>query len=190
MVYHRAINEEERQVFRTALLVSAMLMVLASTALGDAIGPDPTNCPAGSYGTSSHCGQECLPLPCKTDADCRNKRVCRATRLCVVKGERSPCGRVPESEMNKKYPFTAVEGRCPAKGKCGRGTCVEAKRCLKPSEASNPKPKPRAETKPAPVKDTPTPKPTRRKGCQVGDASGSAWVAALALLLLLRRRRR
>ncbi len=183
---------------RVTLLVAATIAALASTAGADAIRPPPKSCPAGSEAMSSHCGPECIPIRCQADKDCNKKRKCKSTKLCVVTGKRSPCGKVPASERKKKFPYANVVGSC-SSGACARGKCVTEKRCVGPADPqptlnTQPKPQPKPASKPAtkPNKVTakPTPKPTKKKGCQVGGTSGGVWAMALALLLLLRRRRR
>ncbi len=142
-------------------LVIAASPVPGTTAAADSISVEPEDCPTGSAGVTSHCGAECAPLPCKVDGDCRDKKVCRPTKLCIEKGERPGCGRVPDQI---KYPYQVVHGECPSGGKCGKGTCEEARRCVPPPLLSC-------------------------EGCHVGGASGAWLFPLLGLALLLLRRR-
>jgi len=184
-----------RRRLSTTITISAALPILlwAAPVLADAIPAEPTNCAPGSIGVSSHCGAECDPEPCKKDSDCLKKRVCRQTKLCIEKGERFACGRVPESEMQKKYPYQVAHGKCPDKGKCAQGTCVPAMRCVSPSDDEADEPEETEETEEpetaSGTKTTPT-KPSGCRGCQVGGTELAVWPLLLGLLLLVRGRRR
>ena len=181
---------------RIPIMVTLGMLAFTGVAWADAIRPPPKDCAEGSRGTSSHCGAECAPLPCNSDDDCKNNKVCRQTRLCVDAGERASCGRVPYKLRNKKYPYRVATGKCPEKGDCSKGTCVTAKRCVTAPAAPPPQPKVESK-KPAPVKtapagaaSTPPSKPRSSSWCQIGSSAGSPGLIILVLLALLLGRRR
>ena len=125
----------------------------------DAIPGPPENCPAGSRGTSSHCGEDCVPLPCSSDSDCKDKTICRKTRLCIRQAKCAvSSGRGAGDEPQKMISYEAVHGKCPAGDKCAQGACVEAKRCVHRFWSC--------------------------QGCQLAGPNG-AWPVFLALALLL-----
>lgn len=160
--------------------VALCLFVCSGLALADAIAPPPKDCPPGSQGTSGHCGPACVPTACKTDADCGKQKKCRSTRLCIKKGERTSCGKVPPDLRHIKYPYTEVQGACPKGGKkCAAGTsCEEALRCAPPAAPAEPRqttPPPKAEPPKAPPakEDPPGAAPAKAAPASSGQKSGT-----------------
>lgn len=114
-------------------LVLALLaaLLVPRLAAADAVPPPPDNCPPGARGTTSHSGTACEPIPCATDADCRQNqpygeppRVCRSTRLCIGEEERRNWRR-----NNATWKVSVARGDCSSACPAGT-TCQEALRCV------------------------------------------------------------
>ena len=107
------------------------LLLLCSLALADVVGPDPTNCPPGSRGTSNHSGPYCVPATC--DNGCPDGESCTSTRLCILEEER-PCGGMVDPGEPCTYTHIEATGACDDQSDCtGSATCVTADRCTAPS---------------------------------------------------------
>ncbi|HEY8428881.1 MAG TPA: hypothetical protein VIL20_10920 [Sandaracinaceae bacterium] len=100
--------------------ILALLVVLASsTARADAVGPPtPITCPVGAREGTSHCGTQCHPAVCDSDADCREGETCVERPLCA---EDVTCG-------GWGATATIVHGAC-ASGSCAEGTCRSIRTC-------------------------------------------------------------
>lgn len=184
-----------------AALLGALLLLAATPAAADDIGPPPEDCPRGSVGTSEHAGEWCAATTCTTDGDCTLQglraqgldhvgalapMVCREAPLCVIEEEYQLGGLWPDEPPTRTRRIArgaCVDGRCPAGGDCGA-----TRRCV-------PREGPRA----TPAADQPSTAADPREaadegGCAVGSPGASGPWAALALVALVtaaaRRRRR
>lgn len=104
-----------------------ILLLLVRLAAADVVNPEPTNCPPGSVGTSSHAGEWCTPAPTCDEQACADS--CREVGLCVTETEEECGGMVPDTG---DCTFTKVEvhGRCRDQGDCDVGTCIVEERCV------------------------------------------------------------
>jgi hypothetical protein len=161
-----------------------MLVVLwlaTSLAHADALLPPPAECPAGSFGTSSHAGPWCMPTTCAAAADCERFRVrwgaterarfeCRPEALCI----RAETARGPRG---MSFPREVATASCTATRTCeGDIECTEATRCVIVGQVSD-------EELAHLLPPLPPPRPAAsRSGCGAGLAASSLVVLALVLL--------
>jgi hypothetical protein len=148
-------------------------MLLASLALADKVPSPPDDCPPGSTGDTGHEGPHCIPLDCKTDADCKGGLVCKEQPLCIEEKMLAP------RDDPEKSKFVFVYDSCEVGAKCtGASTCVTGKRCV---AASAPKDPPKDPPK-APTNTSP---PAAAKGgCSVS-LETTGWFAWAPLLLFV-----
>lgn len=167
-------------------ILVAALLILASRAAADDIGPPPETCPPGALGHSEHAGEWCVPTECATDADCTEAGLrrqgfhyppdgpltCREVALCVVEEQYTLGGLRPDpapTATRRIARGACIDGVCPAGGECRA-----ARRCIATEPPS------------APVAQTDG---DDGGGCAVGRSGGATptWLAALLLALTLRR---
>ena len=72
-----------RREFLAATGTAAAALALPAAAWGDAVGMPPTDCPDGTHGEASHCGEHCDATPCSSDRDCDEGESCAFRDLCV-----------------------------------------------------------------------------------------------------------
>lgn len=108
---------------RTPLVLA--LLLLPSLAAADVVGPDPTDCPLGTRGTSCHGMEYCAPRPCSAATDCSTGEICQARDLCITSGT---CGGRLEPDAGPPPPVTVVTGEC--SGTCSGGTCESRMVCV------------------------------------------------------------
>lgn len=148
-----------------ALSILALLLIPAA-ASADVVGPEPTDCPTGTFGTVCHGLEYCALDGCATDGDCDAGEICQSRDLCI---RQATCGgrRLPDSAPPP--PMDTVEGTC--SDTCESGTCESRMVCVPEG----------------------TPPGTGEAGCGcriVPRGSGAgALLAALALLAFALRRR-
>lgn len=150
-----------------ALFVVFVLTLVSSTALADVIGPPMTiECPVGARAGTSHCGTQCHPIACASDADCMAGEACAERSLCV---EEVSCG-------GWGATATLVHGECAST--CAEGTCQPTRVCVPAEIASDAGPGGGPEHV------------TWDCGCRGAGRGGSsgAWAALLALALFAIRR--
>src|ERR1700679_4366304 len=74
-------------MLRSLAAIGGALLFLAltpTTARADAVGPPPSNCPAGTTGTSCHGGSYCELSTCTTDTDCASGQTCQPRSYCQI----------------------------------------------------------------------------------------------------------
>ncbi|MEQ9320971.1 MAG: MYXO-CTERM sorting domain-containing protein [Polyangiaceae bacterium] len=108
-----------RLLFATFVFLS---LSFASTAAADAVPPEPTDCPAGSIGSTCHGGPFCRPDTCDTANDCDAGFICEDTQACISTID---CGGI-----GGPAPTDAYEGPCGSGDSCTDGTCQPIKICL------------------------------------------------------------
>ncbi len=118
-----------------------LILLVTSLAWADAIGMPPDDCPEGSVGRSSHCGEVCVPTHCDLSASqCRAEApVCEAgVGVCVEKQlQDESCGRMPTGPANPMVEVQIARGSCKEPADCGPGQeCIVIARCVKPAIAS------------------------------------------------------
>jgi hypothetical protein len=105
------------------------MVLLLSFALADVINAEPTNCPAGSIGTSSHSGEWCTPDECESDDECLNQPCSVDVGLCVVTTEEQ-CGGMISDTADCTFTKREVLGKCQTDADCDDGVpCEIADRC-------------------------------------------------------------
>ena len=107
---------------RLALLA---LLLVPSTAAADAVGPDPTDCPLGTVGTSCHGMEYCRPLSCTSSSDCDAGEICQSRDLCITSGT---CGGLMPPDAEPPPPRTVVTASC--SGACAEGACESRMVCV------------------------------------------------------------
>jgi MYXO-CTERM domain-containing protein len=158
------------------LLAVGCVLVVPARGRGDAIGPPPSDCPAGTVAVASHCSV-CAPDLCTGDTDCEPGERCE---------ERSYCTRVYDTCGGWGGPgATDARPVCGAATTCPASTTCEALRVCVPGAA------------PMDAAASDAGREHARYGCACragyGGAAGGAVLAALAAAALLgatRRRRR
>lgn len=107
-----------------------MLLSLFSLALADVVGPPATNCPPGSYGTSSHGGPYCVPNEPDPDT-CPDGAIAREVGLCVLEEVR-PC--TGNAEPDCTYVHREALKACNDELDCVEENvpCEIAERCVEP----------------------------------------------------------
>jgi len=120
---------------RVASLVTmaALAVTLCSTARADVVGPDPTNCPAGSTPSACHGGPYCRPTLCADSSSCTNGTTCQEVRWCI--GQISCAGRWPFDAARPQQD--TVEGSCEGSATCSKGTCKTVKVCTMEASAAD-----------------------------------------------------
>lgn len=108
-------------------LAAAALAAAPTAALADVVGMPPTDCPAGTRGSSSHCGEYCYAPRCSDDLDCEEGETCEVRELCVVTLRCESSG--------GPYSQEAVEGTCEGGGACSDGSCESVRVCVDESES-------------------------------------------------------
>lgn len=160
------------------LTLTSLSPLAASSARADALAPPPTNCPEGSYGTTSRRGEHCELGTCGDE--CRSTfgnepLVCSATEIALcVETTSYPAADVQQGPRVVSLPaetWNVVHGPCAADGSCARGRCVRERACVPPGSSA-----------------------ARGGLCAVHARAATrgpeAWLAALVATLLLRRSRR
>jgi MYXO-CTERM domain-containing protein len=105
-----------------------ILLLLVRLAAADVVNPEPTNCPPGSVGTSSHAGEWCTPAPTCEEQVCADS--CREIGLCVTETEEECGGMQPDTGEPCTFIRTEVHGRCRTQDDCDAGTCIVEERCV------------------------------------------------------------
>lgn len=125
-----------------SLVVSSSFLVAASTR-ADALAPPPTNCPEGSYGTTSRRGEHCELGACGDE--CRSTfgnepLVCSAVEIALcVETTSYPAADVQQGPRVVSLPaetWNVVHGPCAADGSCARGRCVRERACVPPGSSA------------------------------------------------------
>lgn len=106
------------------------LLFAASLAHADAVGPDPTGCPPGSRGTSSHAGEWCEPTECDTRAECAEGERCETQGLCIEVQTRECGGNRPDTAEPCFFDMRIAHGTCRDDDDCDVGSCEIATRCV------------------------------------------------------------
>jgi hypothetical protein len=104
-------------------MIVLALLLAATVASADVVGPPADFCPAGSEGQACHSGPFCAPRTCTTDDDC-DGGTCRERDLCM---DEFDCGGMDTA--GEGHPVDEVTGRCGANGTCGEGTCEAVRVC-------------------------------------------------------------
>lgn len=107
------------------LLLLASLCTIPGLARADVVGPDPTDCPLGTRGTSCHGMEYCALRPCSTASECATGEICQSRDLCITSGT---CGGRLEPDAGPPPPVTVVLGEC--SGTCGGGSCEPRMVCV------------------------------------------------------------
>ena len=165
------------------LLALLAISLGAATASADAIGPPPVECPPGSRGHSSHCGEWCAPSTCKEVADCPKDGTysCQSRGVCVEEDD-SPCS---DRAGNARESRRVARNPCESDADCIRpARCETAMRCVREAKAAPP---------PAPAPSSSAEPESRSCSCSLPGAGSShaealAALAALGALALSRRR--
>ena len=105
------------------------LVLSASLAHADAVGPEPTNCPPGSRGVSSHAGEWCEATECPPD-ECGTDERCAEQGLCIEVEQRECGGLRPDTAEPCFIEAHIAHGRCRTNDDCDVGTCEIADRCI------------------------------------------------------------
>lgn len=115
-----------------AVALLAVLLAVPAAGRADAIGPPPTDCPAGSTAVDfCHGPATCRTATCEDDADCGSGMTCSEQALCTREHCCSgrccaiDCGEPPTT-------YTHVEGPCSAGDTCDAvgTTCNKIKVCV------------------------------------------------------------
>ncbi len=143
----------------------------SNIAAADVIGPEPEDCPAGSYATSSHAGEWCQEHTCDASSECPDGYRCESSSVCVDVYETS-CGGDRIDTGPCTIEVREVFGPCESDADCSRGTCVTDLHCINPEE-----------------QDTGATS-TECSGCSQSQAAGGlmSLIGVLGLLVFLRRR--
>lgn len=136
------------------------LWLVPALANADVVGPDPTDCPVGTRGTSCHGMEYCAPRPCSAATDCSTGEICQARDLCIASGS---CGGLREPDAGPPPPVTVVTGECSPS--CGEGTCESRMVCVPDG--------------------TPAGTGTSGCGCRVGSADGTWLGLAVGLFVMV-----
>lgn len=108
-----------------SLLAAAVLLAIPALAQADVVGPDPTDCPLGTRGTSCHGMEYCAPRLCTSAADCSTGEICQSRDLCITSGS---CGGRLEPDAGPPPPVTVVTAECSPS--CAEGTCESRMVCV------------------------------------------------------------
>lgn len=116
---------------RAAWSIVALAACMATTgvAFADVVGPPATDCPPGSYGSTSHSGPYCPPALCTTEYEanrCSAAETCEGRQLCI---EEIPCGGRPIPDA-APCTLSNVTAECSPSGSCARGTCQMLRVCM------------------------------------------------------------
>lgn len=145
---------------KAAWVTLCCALVYAPTAgWADPVPGPPDNCPDGTEGQGSHCGQTCEPRSCSKNSDCPGQR-CEERHFCV---REESC-----HHRGGSFKVQNVSATCAAGGSCGIGACAPLRVCV---------------TGPAPTTQS-TPSPSQessRSGCQAAGRPSGAPAALLAI---------
>jgi hypothetical protein len=109
------------RMLTTSLVVVAALAWLLATpaAQADVVEPPPDDCPAGTEGSSSHCGSYCWPQICVDSSDCTGGKTCQALALCL---EQTECGSHWDPDAAPVI-INKASRSCASGAACASGTC-------------------------------------------------------------------
>jgi MYXO-CTERM domain-containing protein len=97
----------------TALLISTTI------ALADVVSGPPEDCPAGTWGASSHWGPYCTPARCPDSGECDDGKDCQSLGFCRI-------------DLGTTA-VVAVDGYCSDAADCRSGTCESHEVCVDPN---------------------------------------------------------
>ena len=103
-------------------LLFLFVLAVPSLAAADAIGPEPTDCPAGSDAIICHGPPTCAALHCTSDGDCDPGLHCAPLALCT---ESHSCGGILGAPV-----YDHAISDCNASGGCAEGTCMNGSFCV------------------------------------------------------------
>lgn len=106
-------------------LTLLLVLLVPTLASADVVGPDPTDCPTGSRGTSCHGMEYCAPRTCTGAADCSAGEICQARDLCISSGT---CGGLRPPDAGPPAPVSVVTATC--SGSCAEGACESRMVCV------------------------------------------------------------
>lgn len=109
-----------------ALLTTLFALSVPALASADVVGPDPTDCPLGTRGTSCHGMEYCQPQPCTTGATCGAGEICQSRNLCMSSG--SCGGGWMDPDSAPPPPVPVVTATC--SGACAEGVCEATMVCV------------------------------------------------------------
>lgn len=107
-------------------LIAFLVLLVPTLASADVVGPDPTDCPVGSQGTSCHGMEYCRPRTCAATTDCAAGEVCQSRDLCITSG--SCGGGFIDPDAGPPPPVPVVTASC--SGSCAEGTCEPTMVCV------------------------------------------------------------
>lgn len=98
-----------------------VLLLALRLAQADVVNPEPTNCPQGSIGASSHLGEWCTPDLCTSTTECEDGQTCASRGLCIEEDT--------TTDSAQERSRTLVLDTCEEQADCREGTCTFLEVC-------------------------------------------------------------